>query len=75
MSKKTYYHVEKPIRNSVEDTGTLRWRVEKDLTKFDTGTDVHCVFVNRNISVTPLSLDMTSRVSLSKLQSSLLEEF
>ena len=36
----------------------------------DTGSDVHALKVEKVVSVTPLSLDLTSRVDLQKLQDS-----
>lgn len=71
LSRRTYYHVKRPNRNDLIGTGILQWRWESDLAVFEEGTDIHTVFVKRQVSVTPISLDMTSRVSLERLQSAL----
>lgn len=68
LYRKTYYHVEKPQRSSLEKKGQLLWRLETDLSKFDEGTDAHTVFVKRQVSVTPISMDMTSRIELNDLK-------
>ena len=71
LSRNTYYHVEKPYRTAMNKSGILRWRLEADISKFEKGTDVHTIFVKRKVSVTPLSLDLTSRTSLAALQNTL----
>jgi 5'-nucleotidase len=71
LSKKTYYQISKPERASFDVPGYLRWITEQDHSCFQEGTDAHAVFVKRRVSVTPVSLDMTSRVSTEKLQSTL----
>ena len=71
LSKKAYYHVRKPARRSFDENGSLRWRIESDLESYEDGTDTHTIFVKRLVSVTPISLDMTSRVSLERFRSAL----
>ncbi|HAK44743.1 MAG TPA: 5'/3'-nucleotidase SurE [Spirochaeta sp.] len=71
LAKKSFYHPAKPERKTLSDKGRLGWCVEADLTVFDEGTDLHTIFSKRIVSVTPLSMDMTSRISLSSLDKEL----
>ena len=65
LSRKSYYRVFAAGR------GKLGWNIETDLSSFERGTDVHTVFVRKMVSVTPLSLDMTSRADLPALEGEL----
>jgi broad specificity polyphosphatase/5'/3'-nucleotidase SurE len=46
----------------------LSWQTQNDFSVFKEGTDAHTVFVKKKVAVTPLSLDLTSRVSLDEIQ-------
>jgi hypothetical protein len=49
----------------------MSWRLQPDYSIFPEGTDSYAVFVKREVAVTPLSMDMTSRVSLEDLANQL----
>jgi broad specificity polyphosphatase/5'/3'-nucleotidase SurE len=41
--------------------------MQADYSTFPEGTDSHTVFVKKHVAVTPLSIDLTSRVDLNDL--------
>ncbi len=64
LSRLRFYLPTAPKRTSWAETGSTGYEQETDASTFAPGTDVHAVVVNRQVAVTPLSLDMTSRVPL-----------
>lgn len=56
-----------PSRKNWQEKSQMSWRLQPDYAIFPEGTDSHTVFVKREVAVTPLSMDMTSRVSLEDL--------
>ena len=67
LSRKRYYEPITPERTSWDKPGVLNFRLEEDATTDAMDTDVYALRVKRIVSVTPLSLDMTSRVELNEL--------
>lgn len=61
-----YYDLIPPKRLSWEQPGLVGYRNLSD-ENYTPGTDAHTVRVARKISVTPISLDLTSRISLKNL--------
>jgi 5'-nucleotidase len=55
------------MRRRPTDPGPLGYRVEIDRERLEPDSDVHALVVDEVVSVTPLSLDLTSRVSLEEL--------
>jgi hypothetical protein len=51
----------------------MGYRYSDELEKDDPASDSYALRVRRFVAVTPLSLDLTSRVDLSKLEASLRE--
>ena len=49
----------------------LSWKMQSDTTVFPPGSDAYTVYVKRLVAVTPLSLDLTSRVNLEKFEKKL----
>lgn len=64
LSREKYFIPIAPSRSSLEEPGVLRYRQTTHIEKFKPGTDAHAMQVARVVSVTPLSLDLTSRVEL-----------
>lgn len=54
-------------RGSWEEQGRIAGRVDPRQVAHAPGTDIHTLVFERKVSVTPLSLDMTSRVDLQQL--------
>jgi 5'-nucleotidase len=62
LARHRYYETVAPERPSWEDPVILAYEQAADVLTVPDGTDVHTLLVKRRISVTPLSLDLTSRV-------------
>jgi 5'-nucleotidase len=73
LSRLRFYLPTAPKRDSWSEPGSTGYEQETDASAFAPGTDVHAVIIERKVAVTPLSLDMTSRVSLGELEKQLRE--
>ncbi len=71
LSRKRYYHASPPQRVSWDTPTHIGYQQAEDLTGFAPDTDVYAMCVAREISVTPLSLDMTSRIGMQTLAQTL----
>jgi len=67
VSMQRYYETVAPDRDSWDEPAIMGYREAGNLKQEPEGTDVHALRVKRVISVTPLSLDMTSRVDFNEL--------
>jgi len=67
LSHLRYYEPTPPERKSWDQPGAVGYRLSGDPRQDDKDTDVYAMRVRRLVSVTPLSLDMTSRVDLEEL--------
>ncbi len=67
LSRKRYYHASPPQRVSWDTPTHIGYQQAEDLTGFAPDTDVYAMRVAREVSVTPLSLDMTSRIGMQTL--------
>jgi len=67
ISMQRYYEPVAPDRKSWEESAVMGYREAGLLESEAEGTDVHALRVKRVVSVTPLSLDMTSRVDFDDL--------
>jgi len=57
-----------PKRKTWEEPALMGYRFAPDFDQALPGTDVHAVKIGKMVSVTPISLDMTSRVDLQELE-------
>lgn len=73
ISSVKYYTPVPPKRNSNADKGKMGYRVADDWHTAPEDSDIHAVHIKKMVSVTPLSLDLTSRVNLKKLELNLRE--
>jgi 5'-nucleotidase len=71
LSPIRYYHPIRPERSSWEETGTLGYTLKTNPADFPEDSDVYAILSKRVVAVTPLSLDMTSRVDLNTLEADL----
>lgn len=55
-------------RDNWEQVGGLHFRIREDMEVFQPGSDAYAVFIENVVAVTPLSLDLTSRIDLSQIQ-------
>jgi 5'-nucleotidase len=67
LSRLPYYEPLRPEREDWGQPGKVGYRSAGDPSLDDADTDVYAVRVLRQVSVTPLSLDMTSRVDFHEL--------
>lgn len=68
LSRQRYFQPLPPQRESWQVRGTLGYRMDPQAAKDEADTDVYALLVRRLVSVTPLSLDMTSRVDWGELE-------
>jgi 5'-nucleotidase len=62
LSRRPYYEPMRPDRENWDQPGRVGYQAAGDYRQDDVDTVVYVVRVLRHISVTPLSLDMTSRI-------------
>ncbi len=67
LSRDSYYEPVPPKRTQWNQPGSVGYRRKKNGV-YEAGTDVFALTVRRTVSVTPLSLDMTSRIDLDSLR-------
>lgn len=68
LSQMRYFMPTRPIRSSWDVPAKVGYRVMDDLDMDDPLSDVYTVGIRRMVAITPLSLDMTSRVDLNSLE-------
>lgn len=71
LSHQRVYHPTRPQRESLSDVGRLGYTFNINPAYADPDSDVYAVLHQRVISVTPMSLDMTSRINLHHFYQSL----
>ncbi len=67
LSRGRYYEPIRPNRDAWDAPASIGYRLSDDLAHEPQGTDVHTLRMARRVSVTPLSLDLTSRVDFGLL--------
>jgi 5'-nucleotidase len=67
LSRSQYYVPVSPGRERLSEPVRVDFEIRFDPDRLEPDSDVYAVRVAREISVTPLSLDMTSRVDLEQL--------
>lgn len=68
LSRRRVYWPTRPERIALSDVGRLGYRLDSDPSKAEPDSDVYAVLHERIVSVTPISLDMTSRTDLFRLR-------
>ena len=68
LSRQRYFQVLPSGRRYLAEKRRLGYRVRPDLDTFEPDSDVRALQVDRVVSVTPLSLDLTSRVAKETLE-------
>ena len=74
LSRQTYYVPKVPRRTHLDESIKLDYEVMLDEANLEPDSDVHAICVEKIVSVTPLSLDLTSRVDFKDLEKSLRSE-
>ena len=67
QAKVRYYQPVPPQRKSWEEPGSVGYEMDQDFNLVPEGTDVYSMMVQQVVSVTPLSIDLTSRTGLDAL--------
>jgi 5'-nucleotidase len=67
LSRARYYIPVEPRRTSLDEPGKVGYRVAPDFEHMEPDSDVYVLRVERQVAVTPMSLDMTSRQKLPKV--------
>lgn len=68
ISRIRLFEAIKPSRETLLEPGIFSYRFAPDWLDAKPGTDVHTLKIKKRVSVTPLSLDLTSRVNLSDFE-------
>ena len=74
LSRIIYYQPTPPERESWNQPGIPGYQIVGDPTQDSNDSDVYTVRVKRAVSVTPLSLDLTSRIELEDFERHLKED-
>lgn len=64
LSRERYFLPNRPKRTDLNEPYTLSYRESTYMGKFKPGTDAYAIQVAKVVSVTPISLDLTSRIDL-----------
>ncbi len=68
VSRRRVYWPTRPERVALNDVGRLGYELNADPTQAEPDSDVYAIMIDRVVSVTPISLDMSSRTDLYRLQ-------
>jgi 5'-nucleotidase len=68
LSRTIYYHPVMPDRQSQSNPGRVGYAISPERDRLEPDSDVYVVRVARQVSVTPLSLDLTSRADFPSLE-------
>jgi len=68
LSRESYFRALPSGRRHLAEKRRLGYGISVDLDRLEADSDVHALMVDRVVAVTPISLDLTSRVLLSELQ-------
>ena len=68
LSRQKYYVPVVSPRMQLEDPANIKFEINLDRDKIELDSDVYALRIDRIVSVTPISLDTTSRVDLSELE-------
>lgn len=71
LSRLRYFEPLAPERTSWDQPGQMNFSISHDTSQDYADSDVHALWVKKIVSVTPLSLDLTSRVDLKEFEQSL----
>lgn len=71
LTDKRYYVPIPPVRKNWSEPAIIDYEISTEPCDHTPGTDVYALCVKRLVSVTPLSLDLTSRVDFNLLRNSL----
>jgi 5'-nucleotidase len=68
LARTRYYRPMRPARASWDEPGLIPYELSVDPLTLPEDSDVYTLLVRKQVSVTPLTLDMTARVDLAQLE-------
>ena len=68
LSRHPYYVPVVPQRKKLDESAPVDYQIILDEAKLEADSDVYAMRVDRQVSVTPLSLDLTSRIDFEELE-------
>jgi 5'-nucleotidase len=68
LSRARYYQPQRPEREALSVPAQIPYRISFDPCEAEPDSDVYALRVERKVTVTPLSLDLTSRTDLPALE-------
>lgn len=71
LSRQKYYVPVVTPRERLEDPANIKFEINLDRDKIELDSDVYALRIDRKVSVTPISLDTTSRVDFAELENHL----
>ena len=71
LSRQQYYVPRVPVRTHLEQSVKLGYEVFIDEATLEPDSDVYAICIEQVVSVTPLSLDLTSRVAFNTVEDAL----
>ena len=71
LSRQRHHYPKPRPRRKLSDRARMDYETRIDYATLEPDSDIYAVEVDRVVSVTPLSLDLTSRISLEELQAAL----
>ncbi len=71
LSRQKYYVPVASPRERLEDPANIQFEIKLDRDKIELDSDVYALRIDRKVSVTPISLDTTSRVDFAELENHL----
>jgi 5'-nucleotidase len=74
LTRKRYYVPLPPTRTSWEQPAVIDYKISEDPCNYEPGSDVYALCAKQVVSVTPLSLDLTSRVDFKQMETCLRQQ-
>ena len=68
QSRQRYYVPKPSQRDHLSDRGPVGYEIRYDPAKLEPGSDLHALLIQHEVSVTPISIDLTSRVDFAEMQ-------
>jgi 5'-nucleotidase len=68
ISRQRYFYPTKPHRRRPTDPGPMGYETRVETETLEPDSDVRAVIVDKVVSVTPVTIDMTARVELAKME-------
>lgn len=72
QARELYYFPKPAERKSISERGPMGYEIRYDPDTLEEGTDLYAILVEKKVSVTPISIDLTSRADFSQLSSLIL---